>query len=202
VRNISFRIYEMHTGDNSDTRPSRGAFNFSQSIIPLLLASSRSTNLTASEIQYPPTLIFTGATASTKASAKFSNFTPGKFALRSLSQSIAKEFGPQGIHVGHAIIDGVINTELTKGWMAGAGPDAKVNPEAVRTCALGLFHLGQSKKLTRNFFDDRLPMSIGICTPSLGVLGHGRSKSGRTLKNGRSYHLLLEDNRNFGYNLN
>ena len=114
---------------------SRGAFNFSQSIIPLLLASTKSTNTTASspsEIRYPPTLIFTGATASTKASANFSNFTPGKFALRSLSQSIAKEFGPQGIHVGHAIIDGVIDTELTKNWMVGAGPDAKINPEGVR----------------------------------------------------------------------
>lgn len=128
--------------------PSRGAFNFSQSIIPLLLDSVKSTNTTAlppSEIQYPPTLIFTGATASTKASAKFSNFSPGKFALRSLSQSIAKEFGPQGIHVGHAIMDGVIDTEFTKDWMVGAGPDAKINPEAVRTCCFVSSIWGRAK---------------------------------------------------------
>ena len=123
---------------------SRGAFNFSQRIIPLLLASAKSTDPTTlppSGTRYPPTLIFTGATASTKASAQYSNFTPGKFALRSLSQSIAKEFGPQGIHVGHAVIDGVIDTEHTKGRMVGTGPDTKVNPEAVRTCVLGFFHM-------------------------------------------------------------
>ena len=148
------RNIHKHTENDSDTRFSRGAFNFSRSIIPLLLASAKSTNPTApspSEIQYPPTLIFTGATASTKASAKFSNFTPGKFALRSLSQSIAKEFGPQGIHVGHAIIDGVIDTEVTKDWMAGAGPDAKVSPEAVRTCTVDFCHI-ELNRLTKNCF--------------------------------------------------
>jgi len=114
--------------------PNRGAFNFSQSILPLLLASSKTTNSTAespSAIPYPPTLIFTGATASIKASANFANFAPGKFALRSLSQSLAKEFGPQGVHIGHAVIDGVIDTEYTKGWLVGAGPNSKLSPDAI-----------------------------------------------------------------------
>jgi short-subunit dehydrogenase len=43
-----------------------------------------------------------------------SSFSTGKFALRALSLSLAKEFGPQGVHVAHAVIDGVIETEFTK----------------------------------------------------------------------------------------
>ena len=54
------------------------------------------------------TMIFTGATASIKASARFTAFASAKFALRGLAQSLAREFGPQGVHVVHAIIDGII----------------------------------------------------------------------------------------------
>lgn len=56
------------------------------------------------------TLLFTGATASLRGSAKFGVFAASKFALRALAQSMAREFGPQGIHVAHIIIDGEINT--------------------------------------------------------------------------------------------
>lgn len=52
------------------------------------------------------TLIFTGATASLKGSAQFAAFAPAKFATRALSQSLAREFGPQGVHVAHVIVDG------------------------------------------------------------------------------------------------
>jgi NAD(P)-dependent dehydrogenase (short-subunit alcohol dehydrogenase family) len=55
---------------------------------------------------HPPTLIFTGATASIKGSAQCASFATGKFAMRALAQSLAREFGPKGIHVSHAIIDG------------------------------------------------------------------------------------------------
>ena len=54
------------------------------------------------------TIIFTGATASTRGSAKFSSLAAAKFGLRGLAQSLAREFGPQGIHVAHAVIDGLI----------------------------------------------------------------------------------------------
>jgi NAD(P)-dependent dehydrogenase (short-subunit alcohol dehydrogenase family) len=89
--------------------------------------------------EYPPTLIFTGATASVKANAMVSVFNTGKYALRALSSSLAKEFGPQGIHVGHAIIDGAIDIERTKEWMKDAGPDAKISPIAVSliNCLMG-----------------------------------------------------------------
>ncbi|CAF4470198.1 unnamed protein product [Rotaria magnacalcarata] len=56
------------------------------------------------------TILFTGATASLRGSAKFAGCSVPKFALRSLSQSMARELGPKGIHVAHIIIDGQINT--------------------------------------------------------------------------------------------
>ncbi|KAI0804752.1 NAD-P-binding protein [Irpex lacteus] len=59
------------------------------------------------------TLLFTGATASTRGNTWTSAVAAGKFGLRSLSQSLAKEFGKDNIHVAHAIIDGVIATERT-----------------------------------------------------------------------------------------
>ncbi len=56
------------------------------------------------------TILFTGATASLRGSAGFSAFASAKFALRALAQSMARELGPQGIHVAHAVIDGAIAT--------------------------------------------------------------------------------------------
>jgi len=75
-------------------------------------------------------LIFTSATAGLRGSANCSSFATGKFALRALYQSLAREFGPKGIHVAHAIIDGVIDIERTKGYKFDH-PDAKISPNAV-----------------------------------------------------------------------
>lgn len=70
-----------------------------------------------------------------KGSALCSSFSTGKFALRSLSQSLAREFGPKGVHVSHVNVDGVIDIPKTKEWLTDAGPDAKIKPEAVsRPC--------------------------------------------------------------------
>lgn len=60
------------------------------------------------------TIIFTGATASIRGQSGFSAFSGAKFALRSLAQSMARELGPEGVHVAHTIIDGAIDTE----WIA------------------------------------------------------------------------------------
>ena len=51
--------------------------------------------------------------------------------MRALAQSLAREFGPKGVHVAHAIIDGVIDIERTKEWQFDH-PDAKISPHAVR----------------------------------------------------------------------
>ena len=56
-------------------------------------------------------LVFTGATASVRGGAKFAAFAAAKAGLRSLAQSLAREFGPQGIHVAHVVIDGGIDGE-------------------------------------------------------------------------------------------
>jgi len=55
------------------------------------------------------TLIFTGATASIRARPPFTAFASAKAALRALAHGMAREFGPQGLHVGHVIVDGVID---------------------------------------------------------------------------------------------
>lgn len=79
---------------------------------------------------YPPTLIFTGATASVKGSAQCASFATGKFALRALAQSLGREFGPRGVHVAHVVVDGVIDIERTKGYEI-EGVDGKISPAAV-----------------------------------------------------------------------
>ncbi len=60
------------------------------------------------------TIIFTGATASLRGGSGYAAFSGAKGALRMLAQSMARELGPQGIHVAHAIIDGAIDTEFIR----------------------------------------------------------------------------------------
>ncbi|AYC34639.1 SDR family NAD(P)-dependent oxidoreductase [Pseudomonas cavernae] len=60
------------------------------------------------------TVIFTGATASLRGRAGFAAFASAKFALRALAQSMARELGPQGIHVAHPVIDGAIDTAFIR----------------------------------------------------------------------------------------
>ena len=55
------------------------------------------------------TILFTGATASTRGGAGFSAFAGAKAALRQLAQSLAREMGPRGIHVAHVVVDGMID---------------------------------------------------------------------------------------------
>ncbi|EQC25007.1 hypothetical protein SDRG_17108 [Saprolegnia diclina VS20] len=67
------------------------------------------------------TILFTGATASVRGGAHFSAFSSAKFALRALSQSMARELSPKGIHVAHIVIDGAIDTP----WIHENFPKAK-----------------------------------------------------------------------------
>ena len=99
---------------------------FSQATIPLMLKQASD-----SSSKYPPTLIFTGATASVKSNANMSSFSTGKYAMRALAQSIAREFAPKGVHVAHAIIDGVIDIPRTKDWLEGMPPEAKISADGV-----------------------------------------------------------------------
>ena len=63
-------------------------------------------------------ILFTGATASMRGSSGFAGFAGAKFALRALSQSMARELGPLGIHVAHVVIDGAIDTKWTREMFA------------------------------------------------------------------------------------
>ena len=60
------------------------------------------------------TFIVSGATASLRGGAKFAAFASAKFALRGLTQSLAREYQPQGVHVCHTILDGIIDTERSR----------------------------------------------------------------------------------------
>src|SRR5829696_5289329 len=75
-----------------------GAFYAAQQVLPAMVEAGRGT------------ILLTGASAALRGRANFSALAVGKFGLRALAQSMAREFGPQGIHVSHVIVDGQINT--------------------------------------------------------------------------------------------
>jgi NAD(P)-dependent dehydrogenase (short-subunit alcohol dehydrogenase family) len=87
-----------------------GGFMVAQAAIPRML-----------EAGAPRTMVFTGATASLRARPPFTAFAAAKAAERALAQSLAREYGPEGIHVAHVIIDGIIDGEQVDKALKGAG---------------------------------------------------------------------------------
>jgi NAD(P)-dependent dehydrogenase (short-subunit alcohol dehydrogenase family) len=81
------------------------------------------------------TLIFTGATASIRGRGSFVAFAAAKAGLRSVAQSFAREYGSQGIHVAHVVIDGGIDGARLRTnaphVVAPSGPDALLNPDSI-----------------------------------------------------------------------
>ncbi|HET7308405.1 MAG TPA: SDR family NAD(P)-dependent oxidoreductase [Gammaproteobacteria bacterium] len=84
------------------------------------------------------TVIFTGATASLRGGKGFANLAVGKFGLRALAQSLAREVGPQGIHVAHAIIDGQIDTPTIRERQPERETHTLLAPEAIAETYLTL----------------------------------------------------------------
>ncbi len=76
-------------------------------------------------------LLFTGATGSLRGGARFAGLAVGKFGLRALAQSLAREFGPQGIHVGHVIIDGQIGSAAAHARAPDRPAEAFLDPHAI-----------------------------------------------------------------------
>ena len=74
-------------------------------------------------------ILFTGASASVKGYAQSAPFAMGKFALRGLAQSMARELAPKGIHVAHFVIDGAIRQPGDA--RAERGPDGFLDPDAI-----------------------------------------------------------------------
>ena len=86
-------------------------------------------------------ILFTGASASVKGYAQSAPFAMGKFALRDLAQSLARELSPQGIHVGHVVVDGGIrNPGRTE---SPDKPDSMLDPDAIAETYLHV--LGQPR---------------------------------------------------------
>ncbi len=77
-------------------------------------------------------ILFTGASAGVKGYPNSSTFAMGKFALRGLAQSLARELHPQGIHIGHFVIDGGIrNANRPERVDASDNPDSMLDPDAI-----------------------------------------------------------------------
>jgi len=93
------------------------------------------------------TLLFTGATASLRGNTTTSAFATAKFGVRALAQSLAKEFGPQNIHVAHTIIDGGIITDRSRSYLseeAQNNPNVRLSPESVAAAYMYLSNQDRS----------------------------------------------------------
>jgi NAD(P)-dependent dehydrogenase (short-subunit alcohol dehydrogenase family) len=81
-------------------------------------------------------IVFSGASASVKGFAGSAPFAMGKFALRGLAQSMARELGPKGIHVAHVLIDGGIRSSSNPN--PSDEPDSRLDPDAIADSYLQL----------------------------------------------------------------
>ena len=100
-----------------------GAFLTAKRAIPIL------------EKQGEGSLFFTGASASMRGKPNFAHFASMKAGLRMLAQSLAREYGPKGIHVAHFIIDGVIDGDMVRAvfndYLDALGEDGGLSPDAI-----------------------------------------------------------------------
>lgn len=113
-----------------------GGFHLAQAAIPALLARGGGS------------LFFTGASGSLRGKANFAPFAAAKAALRNLAQSVAREYGPQGIHVGHVVIDGGIEGERLLSFLPGLkeqrGPDGMLDIDAIAEAYWVMHHQHRS----------------------------------------------------------
>jgi NAD(P)-dependent dehydrogenase (short-subunit alcohol dehydrogenase family) len=89
-------------------------------------------------------LFFTGASASVKGYAESAPFAMGKFALRALAQSLAREFGPRNIHVAHFVIDGGIERPGGDARASARGEDGMLRPDAIADTYMALYRQHRS----------------------------------------------------------
>lgn len=133
----------------------KGGFFFAQSYLRTLTATPGWDQTIGTESA--GVLAFTGATASLKGSANFSAFAASKAALRAIAQSVAREWGPKGVHVFHTIVDGLIDTERV-GKMAGGDfqEGSRLKPDDL---AETYYHLAAQPKSTWTHELDLRPFS-------------------------------------------
>ena len=113
-----------------------GGFQLGQVAVPTLLKRGGGT------------LIFTGASGSLRGKANFAPFAAAKAAQRALAQSIAREFGPQNVHVGYVVVDGGIEGERLLTFRPQLkderGPDGMLNIAAIAEAYWTLHHQHRS----------------------------------------------------------
>ena len=113
-----------------------GGFHVAQAALPVLLEHGGGT------------LIFTGASGSLRGKANFAPFASAKAALRNLAQSIAREYGPKNIHVGHVVVDGGIEGERLLSRVPQLkeqrGPDGLLDIDAIADAYWVLHHQHRS----------------------------------------------------------
>ena len=111
-----------------------GGFVAAQAVVRLMLEQKQQAERQS--------LMFTGASGSMRGKANFSAFAAGKSALRMMAQSIAREYGPQGIHVAHVIIDGAVNGDKLRsnyaGYLDKLGDNGSLHVEAIAKTFLTL----------------------------------------------------------------
>ena len=96
-----------------------GAFLGAREVIPAMLSHGRGT------------ILLTGATAALRGSANFSSLAVGKFGLRALGESLARELHPRGIHVAHIIVDGAIATPRARAMYPGRPTHTLLDPDSI-----------------------------------------------------------------------
>ena len=104
------------------------------------------------------TIIYTGASASIRGRAGFSAFSGAMQAKRALAQSMARELGPQGIHVAHVIVDGAIDNDATRErfpeWFETRPEDGIMKPDDLAEL---FWHLHQQPRSAWTFEMDARP---------------------------------------------
>ena len=129
--NVTEEQFERHWREHA-----LGGFPLAQATIPVLLKHGGGS------------LLFTGASGSLRGKANFAPFAAAKAALRNLAQSIAREFGPQNIHVGHVVIDGGIEGDRLLSRVPQLreqrGPDGMLNVDAIADAYWALHHQQRS----------------------------------------------------------
>jgi len=100
-----------------------GAFLTARLALPILQEQGRGS------------LFFTGASASLRGKPNFAHFAVAKAGLRNLAQALAREYGPQGVHVAHVVIDGIVNGDIARGrfadYLDALGDDGALEPQAI-----------------------------------------------------------------------
>lgn len=96
-----------------------GAFLFARALLPAMADAGRGT------------VLLTGATAALRGGKGFATLAVPKFGLRALAQSMAREYGPQGVHVAHVVIDGQIDTPRLRERDAGRPTHTVLAPDAI-----------------------------------------------------------------------